>query len=105
MSQRRNRPKVKGGFNPFDWYQQNKDKVTVLDSKGLRTVDPEEKPESENPAAPPQAAVQPRGRNLPPSAAVPGTGPKNNQVVCSIRLLFRCNGNCIRNNLKIAMRQ
>ena len=35
------------------------------------------------PAAPAEPAVKPRtgaGQNLPPSAAVPGTGPKNNQV-------------------------
>lgn len=40
--------------------------------RGKRNAEPK-------PAAPAQPAVK-RGRNLPPSAAVPGTGPKNNQV-------------------------
>ena len=44
-----------------------------------RGVRPKVKSKNQNPAAPASPAVS-RGQNLPPSAAVPGTGPKNNQV-------------------------
>ena len=40
MSQRNNRPKVQGGFNFFDWYNQNKNNVTTLGADGFEVKAP-----------------------------------------------------------------
>lgn len=40
MSQRNNRPKVQGGFNFFDWYNQNKNNVTKLGAGGFEVKAP-----------------------------------------------------------------
>ena len=58
---------------------------SVADAVGTQRRDgtvasPKPKSKDNKTGAPPQAAEKPRGQNLPPSAAVPGTGPKGNEV-------------------------
>ena len=57
----------------------------VADAVGTQRRDgtvasPKPKSKDNKTGAPPQAAEKSRGQNLPPSAAVPGTGPKGNEV-------------------------
>ena len=56
MSQHNNRRgTAKGGFNPFAWYQENKNKTTLISPEGFKLLDADEITSRQKPAATPQA--------------------------------------------------
>lgn len=76
MSRRGNRPSVRGGFNPFQWYQENKDKVTRIGEDGLVVEDPVQV--LPNPSTPGPTVSPTSGGRL--DDPIAGPGPKGNEV-------------------------
>lgn len=84
MSQHNNRRgTAKSGFNPFAWYQENKDKTTLISPRGFELLGTDEITSRQKPAATPQALDSGMTNNSGVTPVIPegGTSPSFRSAV------------------------